>query len=144
MTRVVAVSPTYETDPVGAERFDVPGLGGSGQGRYLNAAAELSTGLLPEELLDGLQSIEAEAGRLPESQRRVWGPRPLDLDILLYGDLVVSDHRLSIPHPLLHERWFALRPLADLDPGVVHPLLQMTVGALLESVASPAGSGQES
>ncbi len=123
-TFVVAFSEVYETDPVGP----VP------QGRFLNAAAELNTQMKPEALLNGLRSIEAQTGRPPVAERIKWGPRTLDLDILLYDQRVVSSDSLVVPHPLMHERWFVLRPLADLDPEAVHPLLQMTVGELLKYV----------
>ena len=117
-------SQIYETAPVGP----VP------QGKYLNAAAALETALEPLVLLGHLSDIEERSGRLPQDQRIKWGPRTLDLDVLLYGDLVISKDELVIPHPLMHERWFVLKPLADLDAGVVHPLLEMTVGELLKYV----------
>jgi 2-amino-4-hydroxy-6-hydroxymethyldihydropteridine diphosphokinase len=120
-TKLVAVSPVYETAPLGS----VP------QGPYLNAAARLDTDLDPYDLLDALHAIEAKAGREPPQRRRKWGPRVLDLDILLYDNRVISSDELVVPHPLLHERWFVLRPLADLAPQVVHPLLEMTIGDLL-------------
>jgi 2-amino-4-hydroxy-6-hydroxymethyldihydropteridine diphosphokinase len=120
-TKLVAVSPVYETAPLGS----IP------QGPYLNAAARLDTALDPYDLLDALHAIETKAGREPRSRRRKWGPRVLDLDILLYDNRVISSDELVVPHPLLHERWFVLRPLADLDPQLVHPLLEMTMGDLL-------------
>jgi 2-amino-4-hydroxy-6-hydroxymethyldihydropteridine diphosphokinase len=126
-TRLVGVSPVYETPPVGP----------IGQGPYLNAAAHLETQLLALELLEHLRDIEAAAGRGPQ-QRIHWGPRVLDLDILLFGQQVISTDRLTVPHPLMHDRWFVLRPLADLAPGVVHPLLQMTSAALLENLDGEA------
>lgn len=128
-TRLVAWSPIYETEPVGP----VP------QGRFLNAAAELDSQLDPRSLLEHLKRIEELAGRSPTEQRIKWGPRALDLDILLYGDAVVSLDDLIVPHPLMHDRWFVLKPLADLNPGIVHPLLEMTVGELLKylETASP-------
>lgn len=121
-TTLVGFSSVYETAPVGPVE----------QGAYLNAAAQLETELAPHELLDALAAIEVEAGRPPRDERIKWGPRTLDLDILLYGDHVMSDDNLAIPHPMMHDRDFVLRPLAELDPGAVHPLLQMTVGALLK------------
>lgn len=120
-TRLVAMSRVYETQPVGP----VP------QGKYLNAVAKLDTRLDPYELLDALEEIEQQAGRPPRHERVKWGPRTLDLDILLYGDRVISSDELVVPHPMMHERWFVLKPLADLDAGAVHPLLEMTVGELL-------------
>lgn len=121
-TRLAAFSGVYETEPVGP----VP------QGPFLNAAAKLVTTLDPYDLLDALHAIEARSGRGGERVR--WGPRTLDLDILLYGDRVISSDELVIPHPMMHERWFVLRPLADLDASAVHPALEMTVGELLSYV----------
>jgi len=123
-TELAAMSPVYETDPVGP----VP------QEKYLNAAAELRTELDPYDLLDALCAIEQQAGRSPESQRVKWGPRQLDLDILLFGSRVISSDELVVPHPMMHERWFVLKPLCDIDAGVVHPLLEMTVGDLLANL----------
>ena len=126
-------SNVYETEPVGPVE----------QGKYLNAAAALETALEPAVLLGHLSEIEQRSGRSPQDQRIKWGPRTLDLDVLLFDDLVVSEDDLVIPHPLMHERWFVLKPLADLDAGAVHPLLEMTVGELLKYVEQdgqvPAG-----
>ena len=123
-TELVAVSSVYETDPVGPLE----------QGKYLNAVAQLDTGLEPYDLLDGLVLIEEQAGRELPFQRTKWGPRTLDLDILLFGDRVISGDELVVPHPMMHERWFVLKPLAELDPTAVHPLLEMTVDEILTYV----------
>lgn len=104
---VVALSPIYETDPVG---------GPSAQGRYLNAVVELDTDLSPHELLEVCQRLEAAAGRV-RSER--WGPRTLDVDVLLVGELTVDDPALTVPHPRMWERAFVLMPLADLAPDLV-------------------------
>jgi len=127
----VAFSPVYETEPVGP----VP------QGRFLNAVAELQTTLSPQELLLALSSIEKAAGRPAPEERVKWGPRTLDLDILLFADTVISADDLVVPHPMMHDRWFVLKPLADLDAGAVHPLLQMTVGELLRHVEENSVGG---
>jgi len=101
---VVRISPVYETDPVG---------GPDGQDPYLNLVVELSTDRSPRQLLEVAQATEAAAGR----QRNVrWGPRTLDVDVLLVGDQVVSDSDLIIPHPRMWERAFVLVPLTDLAP----------------------------
>ena len=120
-TTFTAFSKIHETDPVGP----VP------QGKYLNAVAEIDTELDPFDLLDQLSDIEQSTGREPEDQRVKWGPRTLDLDVLLYGNRVISNDELVVPHPMMHERRFVLEPLCDIDPSVVHPILEMTVGDLL-------------
>lgn len=107
--QLVAVSQLRETDPVGV--LDQP--------RFLNGAAAVETTLLPRELLDALLRIERDLGRVRDGTR--WGPRRIDLDLLVYGDDVVNEPGLRVPHPRLHERRFALEPLAELDPELVIP-----------------------
>jgi 2-amino-4-hydroxy-6-hydroxymethyldihydropteridine diphosphokinase len=107
---VVAVSTLRETDPVGYE--DQP--------RFLNGAAELRTTLGARELLERLLEIERRMGRVRGEGPR-FGPRTIDLDLLLYGDEVIDEPGLEIPHPRLHERAFALEPLAELDPALEIP-----------------------
>jgi 2-amino-4-hydroxy-6-hydroxymethyldihydropteridine diphosphokinase len=107
---VVAVSTLRWTDPVGYE--DQP--------RFLNGAAELATTLAARELLDRLLSIERRLGRLRDEGPR-FGPRTIDLDLLLHGDEVIDEPGLQIPHPRLQERRFALEPLAELDPALELP-----------------------
>jgi 2-amino-4-hydroxy-6-hydroxymethyldihydropteridine diphosphokinase len=106
---VVAVSSFRETDPVGF--LDQP--------RFLNAAAMLETELPPRELLGRLLAVERALGRTREGPR--FGPRTVDLDLLVYGDARLSEPGLELPHPRLHERRFALEPLAELDPRLVVP-----------------------
>jgi 2-amino-4-hydroxy-6-hydroxymethyldihydropteridine diphosphokinase len=105
---VLAVSELRETDPVGV--VDQP--------RFLNGAVALDTTRTPRELLDLLLEIERSLGRVREER---WGPRTIDLDLLVYGDEVVDEPGLRVPHPYLHERRFALEPLADLDPELEVP-----------------------
>jgi 2-amino-4-hydroxy-6-hydroxymethyldihydropteridine diphosphokinase len=122
-TRLAAFSPVYETEPVGP----------AGQGKYLNAVAEVETQLEPPELLAELRRMEQEAGR--ERHER-WGSRTLDLDILLFGDRVIRSEELTVPHPRMHERDFVLRPLNDLARNVLHPVLKKSVRELLREIST--------
>ena len=106
---VVAVSSFRETEPVGY--LDQP--------RFLNAAAALDTELAPRALLDRLLEVERELGRTREGPR--FGPRTIDLDLLLYGDRTIDEPGLTVPHPRLAERLFVLEPLAELDPDLDVP-----------------------
>ena len=107
--RVVAVSSFRETDPVGY--VDQP--------RFLNGAAAVDTTLSPRELLDALLAVERSLGRTRGGPR--FGPRTVDLDLLLYGEESVDEPDLTVPHPRLHERAFVLEPLAELDPELAVP-----------------------
>jgi 2-amino-4-hydroxy-6-hydroxymethyldihydropteridine diphosphokinase len=111
-------SPVYETEPVGKE--DQPW--------FLNSVALVETSIEPLSLLDDLLGIEKAMGR----QREVkWGPRNVDLDILLYDDLIIDSDRLTLPHPQIHKRRFILLPLVRMNPDLMHPLLKKTVKELL-------------
>jgi 2-amino-4-hydroxy-6-hydroxymethyldihydropteridine diphosphokinase len=107
---VEAVSPFFDTAPVGYTE----------QPRFLNAAARLRTDLPPRDLLHELLEIEASLGRVRTIR---WGPRVIDLDLLLYDDMVIDEPDLVVPHPRLHERRFVLEPLAALAPDLTHPVL---------------------
>jgi 2-amino-4-hydroxy-6-hydroxymethyldihydropteridine diphosphokinase len=104
---VIAVSPVYETNPVG---------GPPGQSDYLNVVVELETQRTPRELLGIAHRLESAAGRVRDER---WGPRTLDIDVLLVGELVVTEPDLVIPHPRMWERAFVLIPLHDLAPDIV-------------------------
>jgi 2-amino-4-hydroxy-6-hydroxymethyldihydropteridine diphosphokinase len=131
---VVAVSPLIETAPVGI----------ADQPRFLNGAAALETELGPRELLHRLLGLERRLGRTREGPR--FGPRTIDLDLLLYGEQVVAEPGLAVPHPRLHERLFALEPLFRLDPGLSVPG-RGTVAALragLQSGGCPTSTSSTS
>lgn len=95
-----------------------PPMGPAGQPDYVNAVAQLETRLAPHRLLDLLQAIEQQQGRVRNER---WGPRTLDLDLLLYGDLRMEDERLAIPHPGMAQRAFVLYPLQEIAPDLVVP-----------------------
>jgi 2-amino-4-hydroxy-6-hydroxymethyldihydropteridine diphosphokinase len=124
-SRVVAISTLYETAPVGPPP----------QGPYLNAVVRLRTQLAPRALLERLLGIEVAAGRRRGGPR--WSARTLDLDLLLYGSLVLDEPGLTIPHPRLHERAFVLEPLCELAPRLVHPRLGTRIDELARRVRDP-------
>ena len=109
--RLLGISPLYETSAVSV----------AGGTDFLNCAVKAETGLLPEEVLSKLKSIELKLGRKPVPEKRKWAPRIIDLDILLYGRRVIRTGKLTVPHPRMTARKFALKPLLDLDSGMVHP-----------------------
>ena len=123
---VEAVSCAYETEPVG-EVLD--------QADFLNAAIRIRTDLEPEALLDLCKEIELERGRVLDAPRH--SPRPLDVDLLLLGDLELSTERLTLPHPEVTSRRFVLAPLLELDPGLTLP-----GGIRLSEALSSLGPGQ--
>ena len=126
-TRIVAVSSFYRTPPLGPQ--DQPD--------YLNAAVELETELAPEALLDNTQRIELQQGRVRKAER--WGPRTLDLDIMLFGDLTLNTKRLTVPHYDMHNRGFMLWPLAEIAPDLLFPTgVSLTVLLQNLNCAQPA------
>lgn len=117
----VRCSQFYKTAPVG----------GPPQPVFLNAVFGIKTTLSPHQLLERFQPIETLMGR---TRTVKWGPRTIDIDILLYGDKIVDDDRLTIPHPLMHTRLFVLEPLVEIAPNVVHPRLKKTILQLYQEL----------
>jgi len=119
-TTLAGCSHLYRSEAVG---------GPEGQPDYLNAVLALSTGLTPQTLLKNCLEIEQRSGRRRDER---WGPRTLDIDLLLYGRRVIESPELTLPHPRLHLRRFVLQPLLELAPGLHHPLLERPLVQLLD------------
>lgn len=113
-TAVVRASSLYDTEPVGEAE----------QPNFLNAVAQVDTQLTARQLLWNLLLIEKRLGRV---RTQKWGPRTIDLDLLLYGDIVIEDHDLRVPHPEITRRSFVLVPLVELDPALLHPVTGETM-----------------
>ena len=119
--KVISRSSFYETEPVGPKD----------QNWFVNAVVEVKTDLEPLLLLDALLAIEVEMGRI---RKEKWGPRIIDLDILLYGNLTLKNSRLEIPHPEMIQRRFVLAPLAELTPNSIHPTAKKSIQQLLSEL----------
>ena len=115
-------SPFYITEPVDYKDQDW----------FVNAVVKIETILDPFQLLSRLKSIQQDAGRINDSIR--FGPRILDLDIILYDDIIINLSELIIPHPKMHKRRFVLKPFCDIDPTIVHPVLKMDMQSLLDNL----------
>jgi 2-amino-4-hydroxy-6-hydroxymethyldihydropteridine diphosphokinase len=117
---VLRISPVYETEPVG----------NPDQSRFLNMVVSIETDFKPLRLLEYLLEIEE---KLDRRRNEKWGPRTIDMDILLYDELILNSDRLTLPHPRMHQRRFVLIPLAQISPNLFHPLLKKSVAELLRS-----------
>jgi 2-amino-4-hydroxy-6-hydroxymethyldihydropteridine diphosphokinase len=108
--------------------IDTPAAGGpAGSPSFLNGALEVETSLTARQLLDRLLDVEKSLGR---ERRLKWGPRTIDLDLLLFADQIIAEPGLTVPHALLHERPFVLEPLAEIAPDFIHPTLRKPIGEL--------------
>ncbi len=113
-----------ESDPIG---------GPEGQTKYLNGVVLVNTELNPDALLAFLQVLEMNMGR---QKGEKWGPRPIDLDIIFYGDQIIKSDKLTVPHPLVHERLFVLDPICQIAPEWIHPVYKQTVKQLRDALAA--------
>ena len=111
--------------------YDTAPVGGPPQPDYVNCVIGLETEVEPQTLLKEFKEIEIEQGRMSGVK---WGPRVVDLDILLYGDRIVNDHNLKIPHERMHERVFVLEPLCEISPDIKHPVSGISISELLEKL----------
>jgi 2-amino-4-hydroxy-6-hydroxymethyldihydropteridine diphosphokinase len=119
-SRILAQSHIYVTEPVDYEDQDW----------FINMAVKLETSLDPFQLLDHVENIQQAAGRIQDPIR--FGPRILDLDIILFDERIIESERLVIPHPRMHKRRFVLKPICDIDPCIIHPLLKQEMQYLLK------------
>ena len=125
-TLVIRTSPFYRTAPVDYLEQDW----------FINAAVKLQTDLDPFQLLKELLNIQRRAGRVKDPIR--FGPRLIDLDIIFYDDAIIETADLAIPHPRMHKRAFVLQPICDIDPQLVHPVIQRQVQDLLQELDDPS------
>jgi 2-amino-4-hydroxy-6-hydroxymethyldihydropteridine diphosphokinase len=115
------LSNLFLTEPIGVE----------GQDWYINGVAEIETGILPHDLLKYLLGIESDMGRV---RKEKWESRVIDLDILIYGEEVINDENLKVPHPFMHERRFVMSPISELAPDLIHPVIGKTMTELLKEI----------
>lgn len=118
------VSSLYETDPVGFESVN----------RFINAVCIINTVLSPEEVLDTTKKIEKKMGRTIKSEKKIYSDRIIDIDILFYDNDIIQTPELIIPHPLVHTRDFVLRPLSEIAPYLIHPVLNKSIDELCKNL----------
>ena len=121
---ITSLSAYYITEPWG---FD-------SQNSFLNAVCKVCTSLSPSEVLSVTQSIERDLGRMKKSINGQYSDRPIDIDILLYDNLVIDTPELSIPHPLIHKRLFVMEPLTEIAPKLIHPVLHLSMEDILRNL----------
>lgn len=119
-----------------SSNYETEAVGGPDQPQFINAAVSLRTTLTPHKLIEELHTIENALGREREVE---WGPRTIDIDILLFGDVILSEDELQIPHPLLHERLFVLQPLKEIAAHVLHPVLEKSIEDIYEEAKAEGG-----
>ena len=119
-SRILAQSRIYTTEPVDYKDQDW----------FINMMVKLETAHDPFQLLDHIEHIQRAAGRMHDPIR--FGPRILDLDIILYDDRIIDSERLVVPHPRMHKRSFVLKPICDIDPAIIHPVLKQDMQSLLK------------
>ncbi|MFH1825672.1 MAG: 2-amino-4-hydroxy-6-hydroxymethyldihydropteridine diphosphokinase [bacterium] len=112
-----------------SSNYETEAEGGKAQPLFINAVVEIRTKLSPEKVLDVCNEIEVTLGREREVE---WGPRTMDIDILIFDKEIISDKKLQIPHPLMHERLFVLKPLREIAPNLPHPILEKSISSLYE------------
>lgn len=129
--KVVSLSAFYATSPWGFES----------ENTFLNAVVHIETKLPPQELLTLTQQIEREIGRTTKSVNHSYADRIIDVDVLMYDDLILNETNLVLPHPLMHQRLFVMEPMAEIAPGLVHPVLKKTMQDLYESILKTGSKG---
>ena len=122
--RINALSPFYRTEPVDVE----------GENWFVNAVVSIDTSLSPAELIEMLLEIEKKMGRIRSGIR--WESRVIDLDILLFGNEIINDKKLTVPHPRMHTRRFVMAPMADIAPELIHPVQGKSMSDLLGAIPS--------
>ena len=117
--------------------YETPPMGPQDQGAFLNMVLHIETSAEPTALIHALQRIESQLGRAKPSPRHRWGPREIDMDVLLMGEIVMQNDMVTLPHPGIAERWFVLKPMSDLAPDLVHPVSGRSIREMLDALEKP-------